>query len=232
MTSDSKTLRVYSAGAVSPPLLEAVKRFEEEHGARCDTIAGKPEAHLNAIASSREGDAITCGAEYLLDEAEDQGLVVRGSRKSLGLRRSAIIVPAGNPANIQTIEDLAREGIRIGIATHGCLKGVWDDVASKAGMADSIRANITDHADACGSLMALVNTNKVDAIIGWSAFKDIWPYTSEAIEIPRDLQVFRSTPVALLSCSRYPEIVRSLIDFLAGPKCDEIYTRFGWIRKI
>jgi len=232
MTSTPMTLRVFSAGAVSPPLLEALIDYEVEHGVRCDTIVGKPEAHMAAIANTREGDAITCGAEYLLDEAEDNGLVVRGSRRSLGLRRSAIIVPSGNPGGIKNIDDLAREGIRIGIATHGCLKGVWDDIASKSRIVDAIRANITEHADACGSLMALVNTKKVDAIIGWSSFKDIWPYTSEAIELPNDLQVFRSTPIGRIAYSKHPDVVTALIDFLAGPRCDMIYSKFGWIRRI
>lgn len=79
MTSETRQLRVYSAGAVAPPLRDAINTFEKRFGVRCDLTVGKPSNLLAAIAVSKQGDIISCGAEYILDEAEDRGLVVRGS---------------------------------------------------------------------------------------------------------------------------------------------------------
>jgi accessory colonization factor AcfC len=192
---------------------------------------GKPSDLLAEIVASKEGDVISCGAEYILDEAEDRGLVVKGSRRSLGLRRSVIIVPIGNPAKITCLEDLCKEGVRIGIAVDGCLKGVWDDIASKAGLTDQIRRNITHHADACGSLMSLINWEKVDAIFGWNAFHSLWPETCEVIELPHDLQVFRSTVVAMISYTKNVELSQKFIDFLTTNEVRKIYSEYGWIHK-
>ena len=224
-------MRVYSAGAVAPPLQKAIGLFERRHGIRSDLVIGKPSDLLAEIASSKSGDVISCGAEYVLDEAEDRGLVIKDSRRSLGLRRSVIIVPAGNPAKIASLEDLCREGVRIGIATEGCLKGVWDDIASKAGLTDRIRRNITHHADACGSLMGLISFGKVDAAFGWNAFHSLWPETCEAIELPPDLQVFRSTAVAIISYTGDEELSRRFIDFLVSDDVRKIYSDCGWIHK-
>jgi len=232
VTSGDHDLVVYSAGAVAPPLEKAVRIFEERLGVRCDTVVGKPSSHLSTIGSTKVGDVISCGAEYILDEADDRGLTIKESRRSLGYRRSAIIVPTENPARIASLGDLCRENVRIGIATDGCLKGVWDDVASKAGLTDEIRKNITDHADACGSLMALINLKKVDAVFGWNAFKFIWPYTCEAIELPPDLQVFRSTVVAIVSHTKNIALSEKLIDFLTSDEGKKIYSEFGWFHKI
>jgi len=118
MASESWQLRVYSAGAVAPPLQKAIDVFENKFGISCKLTAGKPSNLLAAIAVSKEGDVISCGAEYILDEAEDRGLVVKGTRRSLGFRRSVIIVPPGNPAKITILNDLCREGVRIGIAVN------------------------------------------------------------------------------------------------------------------
>ncbi len=224
-------LHVYSAGAVAPPLQKAISVFEKKFGIRCNLRAGKPSNLLAAIAVSKRGDVISCGAEYILDEAEDRGLVVKGSRRSLGFRRSVIIVPIGNPAGITSLDDLCKENVRIGIATDGCLKGVWDDIASKARLTDQIRRNISHHADACGSLMGLIHQEKVDAIFGWNAFQSIWPDTCEAIELPSDLQVFRSTPVAMVSYTGDAEPSQKLIDFLISNDGREIYSDYGWIHK-
>ena len=224
-------VRVYSAGAVAPPLQKAVDVFEKKFGIRCNLTVGKPTNLLAAIAVSKDGDVISCGAEYILDDAEDRGLVVKGSRRSMGFRRSVIIVPIGNPAKITSLNDLCNENVRIGIATDGCLKGVWDDVASKAGLTDQIRRNITHHADACGSLMGLIHQEKVDAIFGWNAFQSVWPDTCEVIELPSDLQVFRSTAVAMVSYTKDAELSQKFIDFLTFDEVRKIYSDYGWVHK-
>jgi len=232
MTPQVSKLHVYSAGAVAPPLQEAVVVFHEKFGIRCDLSIGKPSNLLDAIAASKEGDVISVGAEYVLDGAEDRGLVVGSSRRTLGLRRSVIIVPPGNPAKINSIADLARDNIAIGIATNGCLAGVWDDIASKAGLTDRIRRNITHHADACGSLMSLIHQKKVDAVFGWNAFQYVWPDTCEAIEFPPELQVFRSTAVGMVTYTKDAKSSLKLIDFLTSNEAKEIYSRYGWIHKL
>jgi len=229
--NETSLFHVYSAGAVAPPLQKAMDVFEKRHGVPCRLTAGKPSNLLAAIAVNRKGDVISCGAEYILDEAEDRGLVVKGSRRSLGYRRSVIIVPPGNPTRIASLSDLCREGVTIGIAVDGCLKGVWDDVASKAGLTDQIRRNITEHADACGTLMSLIHQGKVDAVFGWNAFKNIWPDTCEAIELPRDLQVFRSTVAQVVSYTRDEALSKELIDFLISPEGKRIYAEHGWLRE-
>ncbi len=228
-TSKDPDLRVFSAGAVAPPLVDAVKLFERARGVKCEVVAGKPSSHLSYIAAAKKGDVISCGAEYILDEADDLGLTIRESRRSLGRRRSAIIVPIGNPAGISSLEDLCKKGVSIGIATDGCLKGVWDDIASKAGLTDDIRRNITHHADACGSLMALVNMGEVDAIFGWNAFSLIWPHSCESVELPPAIQVFRSTPVAKISYTQNDRLAQELIDFLTSDEGRRVYAEYGWI---
>ena len=231
MPSEKQQLKVYSAGAVAPPLRDAIAIFEKESKAKCDLRIGKPEDLLKEIAKFKKGDVFSSGAEYILDDAEDRGLIIKGSRKSLGYRRSVIIVPVGNPAKIASFKDLCKKDVRIGIAVEGCLKGVWDDVASKAGLTDQIRRNITHHADACGSLMSLIHSDKVDAIFGWNAFQGVWPDTCELIELPENLQVFRSTVAAMISYAKDTQLSKKFIDFLTTDEVRKIYFDYGWIHK-
>ena len=231
MTTKEYQLHVFSAGAVATPLQKAISLFENEFSIQCIFSSGSPEILLATIAAEKEGDVISTGAEYILDEAEDQELVVKGSRKTLGLRRSVIIVPLHNPAKITALQDLCQKGVRIGIAVGGCLKGIWDDIASKAGLTDLIRRNITEHADSCGALMSLIHQGKVDAIFGWNAFKAIWPNTCEAIKLPPDLQVYRSTVVGMISYTKNPELAKKFIGFLVTDEVKKIYSDYEWIHK-
>jgi len=228
---EKQQLKVYSAGAVAPPLRDAIAIFEKDSKVKCDLRIGKPEDLLKEIAKFKKGDIFSSGAEYILDDAEDRGLIIKGSRKGLGYRRSVLIVPIGNPAKIASLKDLCRKDVRIGIAVEGCLKGMWDDVASKAGLTDPIRRNITHHADACGSLMSLIHSEKVDAIFGWNAFQGVWPDTCEIIELPQNLQVFRSTVAGIISYSKNVKLSEKFIDFLTSAAIGKIYANYGWIHE-
>ena len=231
VASEKRKLNVYSAGAVSPPLRDGIAIFEKESKVKCDLRIGKPEDLLKEIAKFKKGDVFSSGAEYILDDAEDRGLIIKGSRKSLGYRRSVLIVPVGNPAKITSLKDLCSKNVRVGIAVEGCLKGLWDDVASKAGLTDQIRRNITHHADACGSLMSLIHSDKVDAIFGWNAFQGVWPDTCEIIELPKNFQVFRSTVAGVISYSGNVKLSEKFIDFLSSFAIRKIYAAYGWIHE-
>jgi molybdate transport system substrate-binding protein len=224
-------LLVYSAGAVAPPLQYALNEFDRREGLGSHFVAGKPENLLNAIAVTAKGDVMSCGAEYVHDEAEDRGLFKLGTRRSLGYRRSVLIVQEGNPRGISKLVDLTQPGMRVGIAVGGCLKGVWDDVCSKAGIIEAVRANIVEHADACGTLMGLIHLNKVDVVFGWNAFKNVWPDTCDTVELPRDIQVFRSTAVQVVSYTRDEALSRKFINFLTSTDGRQIYEEHGWLHE-
>jgi accessory colonization factor AcfC len=226
---DIPGLHVYSAGAVAPPLQEALNRFEKKTDSKIRLTAGKPENLLKFIAFGKSGDVISCGAEYVHDEAEDRDLLIAGTRKSLGYRRSVIVTQEGNPKGIRGLDELCRPGIRVGTATGGCLKGIWDDICSKAGKIEQIRPNIVEHADACGSLMALIHQDKVDAVFGWNAFKNIWPDTCETVELLRDLQVYRSTAAQVVTYTKDRSLAEELINFLVSTEGRRIYSSYGWL---
>jgi molybdate transport system substrate-binding protein len=231
ITKKEETLTVYSAGAVASPLQDAMEFFQRDSQIICDLRVGKPGELLQEAKKLQKGDVFSSGAEWIFDDAEDLGWTIKGSRKSLGYRRSVIIVPLGNPARITCLKDLCRKGVKIGIAVDGCLKGVWDDITSKAGLSDQMRKNITHHADACGSLMGLIHSRKVDAIIGWNAFQGVWPNTCEIIELPAHLQVFRSTVAGILSYTKNQALSEKFIDYLTSPEIKKIYETYGWIHE-
>ena len=71
----------------------------------------------------------------------------------------------------------------------------------------------------------------IEKIFGWNAFKAIWPNTCEVIELPYDLQVYRSTVVGMLSCTKNPELAKKFIDFLVTDEVKKIYADYEWIHQ-
>ena len=223
-----EVLHVYSSGAVATPIKKCAEEFTAKHGTDFEFTVGTAETLIFEITELKQGDILTCGAEFILDEAQLKGLISGETRRSVGYRRSAILVPKGNPKGIESISDLANKGMRVGISI-GCLLGVWDEVSSKAGLTDKIRKNITEFADGCGAVMALINQKKVDAVFGWDAFQKLWPANIEVVDLPRELQVFRSTGIAVIQFSKQKETAKEFIDYATSEKGKKIYSSYGWI---
>jgi accessory colonization factor AcfC len=225
----NQRLHVYSSGAVAPPIKKCAGEFTAKQGIEFDFTVGKAEELISEISDLKQGDVLTCGAEFILDEAQVKGLIFGETRRSVGYRKSAILVSKSNPKGIDSIFDLVDERTRVGVSVGGCLLGLWDEVSSKAGLTDKIRKNITEFADGCGAVAALINQKKVDAIIGWDAFQKLWPTTIEVVDLPRELQVFRSTGIAVIKFSKQKETAKQFIDYAISEEGKKIYRSYGWM---
>jgi molybdate transport system substrate-binding protein len=226
--SKQNNIHIFSAGAVAPPIKKCGEEFKAKSGTEFEFTVGKAENLIEEIAETKKGDLLTCGSEFILDHAQLKGLILKETRRSLGSRTSAILVQKGNPRKIKSISDLAKEGMRVGVSVSGCLTGVWDDLATKAGYAEQIRKNTIAYADGCGELMSFINQRKVDAILAWDAFKNLNMETMDKIDLPKDLQIHRSTAIGTITFSKNKELAKKFIDFLVSKEGKKIYEKYGW----
>ena len=242
--SDKKTVRIFSARACAEPLEKAAKLFEEQTGISvlidvCNRHCANPVAEeatgetvgddfLLEISDAGIHDLAIAGAEYLLDDGEVRRIVQKGQRRTIAYRTSAIIVPAGNPKNINSIEDLTKPGVRLGVSVLDCLKGLWEDISARLMLLDRIRQNISCYYNGCIAIVEAVATDEIDAAFGWTAFQHLEPERIEVIEIPKEQQVLRGTGVGLLSFSKEPEAAKQFMNFLASPDSRKFYKKYGW----
>ncbi len=239
------TVSIFSAKACAAPLEKAAKLYEEKTGVKieisvCSRHCAKPEAEeatgetggddfLLEISDAGIHDLAIAGAEYLLDDGEIRKIVERGQRRTIGYRSSAIVVPAGNPANIHSIEDMAKPGVKLAVSVIDCLKGLWEDVCGRLMLLDRIQQNIGYYANGCVSIVEVIAEGKVDAAFGWGSFGHLEPGRIEVIELPADQQVMRGTGVGLLSFAKNREAAIKFMDFLASAESRQCYKEFGWI---
>ena len=242
--NSKRVVRIFSAKACAAPLEKAAKLFEEQTGISveisvCSRHCAKPVAEeavgdtggddfLLEISDAGIHDLAIAGAEYLLDDGEVRGIVQRGQRRTIANRTSAIVVPADNPRDISSLEDMTRPGVRIGVSVIDCLKGLWEDICGRAGLMEPIRKNIGYYANGCISIVEAVATNEIDAAFGWTAFGHLEPGRIKVIELPKEQQVLRGTGVGMLSFAKDTEAAKQFMDFLASPESRKFYVEFGW----
>lgn len=240
------TIRVFSARACAAPLEDAARIFESETGTNVDISvcnrhcaspvaeeAAESAAHhadfLVEIAEDAIHDLAISGAEYLLDDGEVKGIVVKGARRTIACRESAIVVPAGNPAGIRTLEDMGRPGVRVAISVLDCLKGVWEDVCGREGLIAKVRPNITFKANGCVAIVEAVAQGKVDAAFGWASFAHLAPGRIEIANLPANRRIARGTCIGLLKFSKNPALATRFMDFLTTDRARQCYRKYGWV---
>lgn len=210
------------------PLAEAAALFSKTEGVEIAVKAGRPEKWLPLIKAGERADVMSCGAEFLLDLAEADGLLDPSTRRSVGVRTAALVVPDGNPGAVHGVQDLLRPDVRVGIAVEGCTLGLWDAVASRAGITDRLRPRIAVRALGCGALLGALGRDTVDVAIGWANFDRHPSFSAETVALPEELQVRRSTGVAVLEGSANAELARRFVRWLGSDAASEIYRRWGW----
>jgi accessory colonization factor AcfC len=241
----NEVVRIFSARACAELLEKAAKLFEQRTGVTieisvCSRHCARPVAEeaagqtggddfLLEIADAGVHDLAISGAEYLLDDGEVRGIVQKRKRRTIGYRSSAILVPAGNPRHIRSVQDMARPGVRIAVSVLDCLKGLWEDVCGRLGLVEPIRNNICYYANGCVAIIEAVATRQVDAAFGWTAFRHLEPNRIEIIEMPKDQQVARGTCVGMLSFARQPVAAEQFMNFLASPESRRFYRDYGWV---
>lgn len=224
-------LEIFVGSASQPPMAEVAQLFEEETGAALDLHFGGSGAMLSQMALTERGDIYIPGSSDYMALAADKELVDIETEVHVAFLVPSILVPAGNPAGITALEDLAREGLRVGIARPDtvCVGLYAVEILERAGLSESVRQNIVTHAESCAKTAQLIATGQVDAVLGWQVFA---AWNAEAIEaVPlAEGQVSRLgvIPAARSRFAREPELADAFLAFLDSNEARKLFAAHGY----
>jgi molybdate transport system substrate-binding protein len=112
----NQEIQVFAGSASKPPLDEAAQLFQKQTGIKVYLTYGGSGAVLSQMKLSRTGDLYIPGSPDYLKKAERDNVIDPSSSKIVAYLVPAIGVQRGNPKNIQSLGDLVKPGIKVGIA--------------------------------------------------------------------------------------------------------------------
>jgi molybdate transport system substrate-binding protein len=238
MTACSKSprsLEVFVGSATKPAIEEAAAAFEKKTGVKVLLHFGGSGKMLSELKLVRRGDLYLPGSSDFMDIAKREKLVVADTEKRVAYLIPAINVPAGNPRNIRTLEDLTRPGLRIGIARPDsvCVGLYAAEVLERAGLVERVRLNIVTHAESCEKTAQLVALGTVDAVMGWEVFHHWQPDKIETVFLSPD-QVARIgyIPIAASVFSKQRPLAQKFIDFLVGEEGQAVFRKWHYLTSV
>lgn len=183
-----KEIDFFCGAAVRVPMDEIIQSYQKDKGIKVNVIYSGSGGLLSQIELSKRGDVYLCGSPDYIAIGEKKGLLVKGTDKLVAYLVPAMIVPKGNPANIRSLEDLAKEGVKVGIGNPEtvCLGLYGTEIFDKNNLLEKVLPNVVVFAKSCEDTATLAVLKKVDVILGWDVFESWDPNEVEWIKIEPD----------------------------------------------
>lgn len=227
-----RTIEIFVGSASQPPTEEAVAAFEKKMGVTVEVHFGGSGAMLAQMKLSDRGDVYFPGSSDYMELAKQEGLVDASTEERVVYLIPAINVQRGNPKNIQKVEDLAREGVRVGIARPDtvCVGLYGVETLELAGVTTEVKPNIVTQVPSCSKTANLIALKSVDAVLGWRVFEHWDPENIETVYLPKD-KVARIgyIPAAVAKKSKDPELAAAFIAYLVSEEGQAHFEKWHYL---
>ncbi len=211
------TLTVFAASSLTDAFRELEETFEKRHpGVDVRQSFESSSTLLAQIQQGAPADVFASAAQEEMDAAVKDDLVSEEPRIFVR-NREVVMVPEDNPANIMDFRDLATPGIKLVLAEDGVPAADYAlEILGKSeaeygdDFEEDVLSNVVSREADVRASVNRVALGDADATFGYAS--DYTPDTRDrvkVIQIPPDLNIVASYPIATLKEAENPELARN-----------------------
>lgn len=235
---EETTLTVFAAASLTDAFTELGLLFEDQNPGVTAVFSFASSSDLaTQLAEGAPADVFASANSTQMQNAADAGRIA-GEPASFLTNSLIIIVPADNPAGIETLADLANEGIAfISALPDVPIRGFTDEMLAKAAadpdyeadFQEAVMANLVSEEANVRQLAAKVALGEADAGIVYQSdiTSDIADQV-QGIEIPDELNVVATYPVATINDSANPELAQAFTDLVLSEEGQAVLEKWGF----
>ena len=239
-TAVSGDLTVFAASSLTEAFTEIGDAFKTAHPGTSVTFNfdGSP-ALRTQLEQGARADIFASANTAQMDMAVASG-VVEDQTSVFARNRLVVIVPSDNPAGIESLQDLANDGVKLVLANEDVPVGQYArqfldkasaDPAFGASFKDDALANLVSEETNVRQVAAKVQLGEADAAVVYSS--DVTPDLASdvsRIDIPDALNQLATYPVAVTSEAGNPDAARAFIAYVTGEEGQAILVKHGFLR--
>lgn len=228
----NKEIMVFAGAASKPPLDEAAEAFNKQTGIKVYCTYGGSGSVLSQIELSKTGDLYIPGSPDYIPKAERKNIIDPTTTTTIVYMVPVITVQHGNPKNIQSLADLTKPGIKVGIGNPEsvCLGLYSVEILDYNNLLADVFKNIVTQAASCDATATLISLKSVDAVIGWDVFQHWDPENIDVVYLkPEQLPRIAYIPAAISTFTKDRASARAFIDFLTSITGQDIFKKWGYI---
>ncbi len=232
-------LTVFAAASLKDAFTECGRLFEANRtGTRVVLNFDGSQLLRTQLEKGAHADIFASANTKQMDLAQKAGLVENDSVRIFVQNRLVILVPAGNPAGIRELLDLANPGVRLVIGTKDVPVGDYarqllnrtvNDSDYGPRFRESVLSNVISEETNVNSLATKVVLGEADAGIAYAS--DVPAAQKDrvvAIELPEPYRVVADYPIGILGQTNNRGEASAFIEFLVSSTGRETLARYGF----
>ena len=223
-------ITVFAASSLTAAFTQIGKDFEAANpGVTVTFNFGPSDGLAGQIESEGVADVFaSASATWMDDLASATGVT---QRTDFAQNKLVIITPPDDPAGIGSIQNLAGPGVQLVLAAVGVPVGDYArQVLRNAGIAKAAAANVVSNEQDDASVVVKIASGEADAgIVYASDMTETVAPTVHAIEIPSDVNVIATYPIAVVDGSNSTDLARAFVRYVSGPDGQATLRAFGFL---
>ncbi|HNE05179.1 MAG TPA: molybdate ABC transporter substrate-binding protein, partial [Anaerolineales bacterium] len=234
-TTEETTLTVFAAASLTDAFTEIGENFETANPGVTVTFnfAGS-QALRTQIEEGAPADIFASASGKEMDAAIEGKFIAEDSNQVFLTNKLVVILPADNPAGLETLEDLANSGVKIVLAAEEVPVGNYARQALDlmngsfgADFKDKVLANVVSNEDNVKQVVSKVQLGEADAGIVYTSDAVAAPEL-KSIEIPAELNVIAKYPIAPLVKSENADLAQAFMDYVLSDEGQAILAKWGF----
>lgn len=222
-------LILYSGGVNRMAIQETITAFEQREGVDVERVfngCGILVAEMKALEGKPSfPDAYFACDVSFLSQVRD----LFGPPLSLTRTRMVILVPKGNPQRIASLADLAKPGLRLGVAEarFSALGALLERLLESEGLLEKVMANVRAKTPTADLLVNQIRTGSLDAVVVYEANASQVRDVLDVIPLREDAAV-ATQPIATSVASAHKRLAARLIEALRSSASRERFRAAGF----
>ena len=219
------TVTVLAAASLTDAFADIEADFEAAHpDADLEVSYGGSSALRDQVLSGQPTDAFASASDAAMDDLVEAG-AVDGEPQGFATNELEIVVPAGNPAGIEGLADLAEDDALVGLCAEEVPCGDFGRRALQGAGVEP--APDTDEPDV-RSLLDKVASGELDVGLVYATDVAAAGDAVEGIEVPDDDNVVATYPIARLADAPNPAGAAAFVEFVLGDEGQAVLAEFGF----
>lgn len=230
----AENLKIFSGAGLMKPMEELRQNFEKKHDVKIDVHYGSSGEIFGMLSVGQTCDVFIPGAEKYTKDAVKNGWIDEASIKTIVKHVPVIVVPGGNPANIKSLDDLTRPGVKVALGDPkaAAIGKVAKKMLTKAGLWDAVKPNVVVFTPTANQLLVYAALEQADATINWL---DVTTWAEGkgkigVVAIDAERNLIKTIPTALHVSAKDNKLASQLNDYIASEEGLKIWEKWGFER--
>jgi molybdate transport system substrate-binding protein len=236
-TPEPRTLTIFAAASLTDAFTEMGKNFEAANpGVTVVSNFAGSQTLSTQITQGASVDVFASANHTEMDKVVAANLIQKDTPKDFLTNQLLVILPASNPANVQTLQDLAKPGLKlvlgdttvpVGKYARQILDNLSNDATYGADFGKKMLANVVSNETDVKQVVAKIQLGEADAGIVYISDAVAAPEL-KTIEIPVNFNVIAKYPIAALTNAPQPELASQFIAYVLSADGQAILKKWGF----